>query len=91
MPHTLNIQQAVKLKLRGPTVKRKTYEYPGGNPTQEDKDDQQRQEVSEVYIIHVGGTRCVTSSTGNNMKIRARTTLNVEFIRTCIFIFLLYV
>ena len=32
-------------------------------------------------------TRCVTSSTANNMKIHARITLNVEFIRTCIFLF----
>jgi hypothetical protein len=34
----------------------------------------------------VGGTRCVTSSTDNIMKIRARITLTVEFIRTCIFL-----
>ena len=47
--------------------------------------------VREVFMIHVGGTRCVTSSTGNNMKIQARITLTVEFIRGCIFIFLFYV
>ena len=47
--------------------------------------------VREVFIIHVGGTRCVTSSTDNIMKIRARITLTVEFIRTCIFIFWFYV
>ena len=47
--------------------------------------------VREVFIIHVGGTRCVTSSTDNIMKIRARITLTVEFIRTCNFIYLLYV
>ena len=47
--------------------------------------------VREVFIIHVGGTRCVTSSTDNIMKILARITLTVEFIRTCIFIFLFYV
>ena len=47
--------------------------------------------VKSVFMIHVGGTRCVTSSTDNNMKIRARITLTVEVIRTCIFLFLLYV
>ena len=47
--------------------------------------------VREVVMIHVGGTRCVTSSTGNNMKRPARITLTVEFIRTCLFVFLLYV
>ena len=41
-----------------------------------------------VFVIHVGGTRCVTSSTDNIMKIRARITLTVECIRTCILIFL---
>ena len=30
--------------------------------------------VREVFIIHVGGTRCVPSSTDNNMKIHARIT-----------------
>jgi hypothetical protein len=30
-------------------------------------------------MIHVGGTRCVTSSTDNNMNIHARTTLGVAF------------
>ena len=43
--------------------------------------------VKSVFIIHVGGTRCVPSSTDNIMKIRARITWTVEFIRTCIFIF----
>ena len=47
--------------------------------------------VREVFVIHVGGTRYVTSSTDNIMKIRARITLTVEFIRTCIFVFLFYV
>ena len=47
--------------------------------------------VKSIFIIHVGGTRCVTFSTDNIMKIRARITLTVEFIRECIFIFLLYV
>ena len=46
--------------------------------------------VREVFIIHVGGTRCVPSSTGNIMNIQARITLKVEFIRTCIFLFLFY-
>ena len=44
--------------------------------------------VKSVFMIHVGGTRCVTSSTDNIMKIHARITLTVEFIRTCIFLFL---
>ena len=47
--------------------------------------------MSEVFVIHVGGTRCVTSSTDNIMKIHARITLKVEFIRTCIFLILFYV
>jgi hypothetical protein len=47
--------------------------------------------VKSVFIIHVGGTRCVASSTAIIMKIHARTTLNVEFIRGYIFIFLFYV
>ena len=41
--------------------------------------------VKSVFIVHVGGTRCVTSSTDNNMKIRARITLTVEVIRTLYF------
>jgi hypothetical protein len=41
--------------------------------------------VREIFLIHVGGTRCVTSSTDHIMKIRARITLTVECIRTCIF------
>ena len=47
--------------------------------------------VKLVFIIHVGGTRCVPSSTDNIMKRQARITLTVEFIRTCIFKFLFYV
>jgi len=47
--------------------------------------------VKSVFIVHVGGTRCVTSSTDNIMNIHARITLTVEFIRGYIFIFLLYV
>ena len=43
--------------------------------------------VREVFVVHVGGTRCVTSSTGNNMNIHARITWTVEFIRTCIVLF----
>ena len=42
--------------------------------------------VKLVFVIHVGGTRSVTSSTDNNLKVHARTTLTVEFIRTCIFL-----
>ena len=47
--------------------------------------------VKSVFVIHVGGTRCVTSSTDNIMKIHFRITLNVEFIRGYIFLFLFYV
>ena len=47
--------------------------------------------VKSVFIIHVGGTRCVTASTGNILKIRARITLTVEFIQGYIFICLCYV
>ena len=48
-------------------------------------------QVREVFVIHVGGTRCVTSSTDHSLKIQARITLTVEVIRTCICLFLLYV
>jgi len=44
--------------------------------------------VREVFIVHVGGTRCVISSTDHTMKMHACLTLNVECIRTCLFIFL---
>ena len=47
--------------------------------------------VKSVFIVHVGGTRDVTSRTNNIMKIQARITLKVEFIRGYIFIFLFYV
>ena len=47
--------------------------------------------VKSVFIVHVGGTRCVTSCTGNIVNIHARITLTVEVIRTCIFTFLIYV
>jgi hypothetical protein len=40
-----------------------------------------------VFIIHVGGTRDVTSSTDNSIKIQARITLTVECLRTCIFFY----
>ena len=43
------------------------------------------------FVVHVGGTRCVTSSTANIMKIRARITWTVECIRTCVCLFLCYV
>ena len=42
--------------------------------------------VKPVFVIHVGGTRCVTASTDNIMNRHARITLTVAFIRTCIFI-----
>ena len=47
--------------------------------------------VKSVFIIHVGGTRGVPSSTDNNLKILARITLTVAFIRTCICLFLFYI
>jgi len=47
--------------------------------------------VREVFVIHVGGTRCVPSSTDNNMNIYAWITLTVECIRTGLFLFLLHV
>ena len=47
--------------------------------------------VKLVFVIHVGGTRCVPSSTDNIVKIHARITLTVEFIRGYIFLFLFYV
>ena len=43
--------------------------------------------VKSVFIVHVGGTRCVPSSTDNIMKRHARITWTVEVIRTCIFLF----
>jgi hypothetical protein len=46
-------------------------------------------EVREVFVIHVGGTRCVPSSTDHTLKILARITWTVEVIRTCICLFLL--
>ena len=39
--------------------------------------------VKSVFVAHVGGTRCVTSSCVTSSWI----TLNVECIRACIFIF----
>ena len=47
--------------------------------------------VKSVYVIHVGGTLFVISSTDNIMNIQARITWTVEFIRGCIFLCLLYV
>ena len=43
--------------------------------------------VKSVFIIHVGGTRWVTSSTDNNMNRHDRITLTVECIRTCLFFY----
>ena len=50
-----------------------------------------RHQVKSVFVVHVGGTRCVTSSTDHYMNIHARITLSVECIRTFIFILLFYV
>ena len=38
--------------------------------------------VKSVFVVHVGGTRCVTSSTDQIMNIHARITLTVECTRT---------
>ena len=43
--------------------------------------------VKFVFIVHVGGTRCVTSNTDNTMKIHACITLGVAFIRACLYVF----
>jgi hypothetical protein len=45
----------------------------------------------EVFMIHVGGTRCVTSSIDRIIQIHARITWGVEFIRAIFFIFFFYV
>ena len=45
------------------------------------------EQVKSVFIVHVGGTRCVTSSTDHYMKIHVRIPLTVECIRPCIFFF----
>jgi predicted nucleic acid-binding Zn ribbon protein len=47
---------------------------------------QLKAQIEAVRVILVGGTRCVTSSTGNIMNRQARITLNVEFIRGYVFI-----
>ena len=44
--------------------------------------------VKSVFVIHVGGTRWVTSSTDNIMRLHAGITWTVEFIRGYIFIIL---
>ena len=59
----------------------------GPRPNQPSRGKKFDQSVREVFIIHVGGTRCVTSSIENITKRHARITLTVEVIRTCIFLF----
>jgi hypothetical protein len=39
-----------------------------------------RETVKSVFVIHVGGTRCVTSSTDNIMNRQARITLKVAYV-----------
>ena len=46
--------------------------------------------VRAVFMIHVGGTRCVTSSTDQIMTIQAWITWTVECIRPCTLIFFFY-
>ena len=43
------------------------------------------------FIIHVGGTRCVTWSIDRIIQIHVRITWGVEFIRAIFFIFFFYV
>ena len=43
--------------------------------------------VREVLMIHVGGTRCVTSSTVHSMNIHARITWTVEVIRNFFYVY----
>ena len=50
--------------------------------------DTVRRDIGLCYI-HVGGTRCVPSSTDNIMNRQARITLTVECIRTCIFFYVM--
>ena len=47
--------------------------------------------VREVFVVHVGGTRCVTWSIDRMIQIHARITWGVEFIRAIFFIFFFYV
>jgi hypothetical protein len=43
--------------------------------------------VKSVFIMHVGGPRCVTSSTGKNMNIHVRIMLTVEFIHVFVYFY----
>ena len=45
----------------------------------------------EVFVVHVGGTRCVTWSIDRIVQRHACITWGVEFIRAIFFIFFLYV
>jgi hypothetical protein len=47
--------------------------------------------VCEVFMIHVGGARCVTWSIDRIIQIHVCITWGVEFIRAIFFIFFLYV
>ena len=47
--------------------------------------------VKSVFIVHVGGTRCVTRSIDHIIQIHARITWGVVVIRAIFFIFFLYV
>ena len=44
----------------------------------------------DPLYVHVGGTRCVPSSTDNIVKIRARITLTVEFIHVFFYFYLMF-
>jgi hypothetical protein len=48
--------------------------------------DPSKRQVRDVFIVHVGGTRCVPFSTDHTMHIHARITWGVECIRTCLFL-----
>ena len=68
-------------------LKKKNNQVQGEPWVQCDMCNKWMHQVREICIVPVGGTRCVTSSTANNMNRHARITLTVEVIRTCIFLF----
>ena len=88
--HRLDVEKEEKEKEKGKEKEKNQSRCPRGNNGMDRHDlpELSPKRVREVFVIHVGGTRCVTSSTNNIMKIQARITLTVAFIRTCIFIFL---
>ena len=51
--------------------------------------DPSKRQVRDVFLVHVGGTRCVPSSTDHTMHIHVRIPLKFECIRTCLLLFFL--